>query len=584
MSTLGKLARYIVDKLEISSDFRRFLYIDTLGILAGIVGGIGAIVFELSIELIRWLLFDVLANFSKYNIDGVNIFIAFIPAIGGLIVGPMVFKLAPETKGHGIPEVMEALRFRRGAIRGRVAFIKIIASSITIGSGGSAGKEGAIAQIGASFGSLLGEKLKVGARERKLLVVSGLSAGIAGVFNAPLGGAIFGLEVLMGGITLYNAIAVLLASVIGAAIVDMYRGHEPIIHAPAYLTFTNPAEIVFYFLLGIFMGFVAFIWVKVFYFFEDLYEESKIFPYVKPAIGGFITGLIGVYYLEYGIFGSGYSGINLELLGEIGLTTMIILGTLKMIATGNTVGSGGSGGIFSPSLFIGAMYGGAFGIILHSLFPSLIQQPFTYSLVGMGALFSATAHAPLTMIIMIPEMSNDYSLLAPMIAACSMSYIVSTLLMGDSNMYTLKLKRKGIRLFLSTDISAFEILKVREFMTRKVITLSPDSPLDKVYNLIKETHHHCFPVVENGEIIGKVFTDEVINIPIHMASKYKVKDIMSKNYETIYEDDSILSAIEKMAKGGAEELLVVNRNDSKKLIGILTKTDIIKAYSYLAHL
>ena len=579
----GKL-KFLYEKLEISSDLRRFLYVDLLGIIAGLVGGLGAIVFEMSIEFIHWLAFEIGTEMVKINFYGVNLFIALIPAIGGLIIGPMVFKLAPETKGHGIPEVMESLRFSQGAIRGRVAFVKIIASSITIGTGGSAGKEGAIAQIGASFGSLLGEKLGVGARERKLLVISGLSAGIAGVFNAPLGGAIFGLEILMGGITLYSAIAVLLASVIGAAVVDMYRGHQPIIHAPSYLTFTNPTEILFYFALGIFMGFMAFVWVKLFYFFEDAYEKSSILPYLKPALGGLVTGLLGVYYLEYGIYGSGYAGINLILMGKIGLATMLILGILKMLATSNTVGSGGSGGIFSPSLFIGAMFGGAFGIFLHALFPGIIHQPFTYSLVGMGALFAATAHAPLTMIVMIPEMSNDYSLLAPMIAACATSYIISVILMGDSNIYTLKLKRKGIKIFVTTDTRAFDILKVEEFMTKDVITLTPDTSLDKVYELIQTTHHHCFPVVRDGKLIGKVRSDDVMRVPIHMAAKQTVSNVMSKNYQVIYKDDSIKKAIEKMTSGGSEVLFVVKRDDPKKLVGIITKTDLIRAYGYITSL
>ncbi|MGQ4891627.1 MAG: chloride channel protein [Candidatus Njordarchaeia archaeon] len=581
---MNEKLKFLYERLEISSDLRRFLYVDLLGIIAGLIGGLGAIVFEISIDLIHWLSFEILAKIVKIQIFGVNFFIALIPAIGGLIVGPMVFKLAPETKGHGIPEVMEALRFRQGLIRGRVAFIKIIASSITIGTGGSAGKEGAIAQIGASFGSLLGEKLGVGARERKLLVISGLSAGIAGVFNAPLGGAIFGLEILMGGITLYSAIAVLLASVIGAAVVDIYRGHQPIIHAPSTLTFTNPSEILFYFALGIFMGFIAFIWVKLFYAIEDFYEESKILPYLKPAIGGLITGILGVYYLEYGIYGSGYAGINLELLGKIGLVTMLILGTLKMLATGNTVGSGGSGGIFSPSLFIGAMYGGAFGLIMHGMFPGIIRQPFTYSLVGMGALFAATAHAPLTMIVMIPEMSNDYSLLAPMIAACATSYIISVILMGDSNIYTLKLKKKGIRIFVTTDTRAFDILKVEEFMSKDVITLKPEDTLDRVYKLIQETHHHCFPVIKDGKLIGKIRADDVIRVPIHLAPKYNVSNIMSKGYQVIYKEDSIKKAIEKMSSGGVEVLFVVEREDPKKLVGILTKTDLIKAYGYITSL
>lgn len=581
---MRKRLRFIYQRIEISSDLRRFLYVIFLGVIAGLAGGFSAVIFEEAIKFIWWLLFGIIAGKIRIDFYGHNLLIILFPAIGGLIMGPIALKFAPETRGDGVPEAMLSLRFRQGAIRNRVAFFKILISSITIGSGGSAGKEGAIAQIGASFGSLIGDVLKVGARERKLLLVSGFSAGLAGVFRAPLGSAIFGLEVLMGGITLYSATTVLLASVIGAAVADLIMGRHPIIYAPPYLTFSDPAEILFYLVLGIVMGIIAAFWIKFFYFFDDHYEKSRIKPYLKPAIGGLFTGILGFYYYEYGVYGSGYVGINLELLGKFGLVTMFLLGTIKMLTTGNTVGSGGSGGVFSPSLFIGAMYGGVFGIFFHMLAPTLIREPLTYSLVGMGAFFAAAAHAPLTMIIMIPEMSNDYSLLAPAMVACTISYIVSVILMGDSSIYTLKLKRRGIRIFVTTDTRAFDILKVEEFMTKNVISLSPDTPLDKVYNLIQNTHHHCFPVIENGKLIGKVRSDDVIQVPIHMAAKYKVHNIMRRDYQIIYGSDSMKKAIEMMSSGGSEVLFVVDKKNPKTLIGIITKTDLIKAYGYIASL
>ena len=580
---LKRLTR-LYGHFKLRSEIKRFLYVDMLGVISGVVGGIGAVLFREMIKINRIIFFSVILSMMNFHINGLNLGVIFLPAIGGLIVGPLVYKFAPEAKGHGVPEVMEAVRLYRGKIRKRVALVKILASSITIGSGGSAGREGPIAQIGASFGSLLGDLLKVSGRERKLLVVSGLSAGIAGTFNAPLGGAIFGLEIMFGGLTLTNAIAIILAAAIGAAIVEMVYGPYPAFYAPPSLTFTNPIELIFYFLLGLFFGFVAIFWVKLFYLFEDFYARLRVKSFLKVAIGGLFTGLIGFIYYEYGILGVGYEGIDMVLLGEISFSLLLILGTLKMLATANTIGSGGSGGVFAPSLYIGTMYGGALGLIFHAMFPHIVEQPFTYSLVGMGALFAATAHAPLSMIIMIPEMSNDYSLLLPMMVACSTSYIISKTLMGDSNIYTIKLKRKGVRLLLPEDLSVFEILKVKEFMTKDVITVPPDITLEKVYNLIKETHHDCYPVVKDDELLGVITSDDILNVPFHMLSKCTVRDVMRRKYVYVFSDDSVRKAIELMRFEATGKILVVSRDNPRKLIGMVTKTDIIKAYWYILSL
>jgi len=569
-------------KPKLSHHIKRFIYIDILGIIAGFIGGLGAIIFREFLKLNKWLFFSILLPLISFKVNGFIPSIIILPALGGLIVGPIIFKFAPETKGHGVPEVIEAIKLHHARIRKRVVFVKIFASSITIGSGGSAGREGPIAQIGASIGSLLSELLNIGARERRLLVVSGLSAGIAGTFNAPLGGAIFGLEILLGGVTLTYAIPIILASVIGAAVVSSVYGPYPAFYAPPTLTFTNPIELFFYFLLGLIFGLLAVIWVKIFYLFEDFYDKLRVPNYLKLSIGGIITGTLGMFYIQYGILGVGYEGINKILLGEVSLTLLLILGTLKLFATANTIGSGGSGGVFAPSLFIGAAYGGAIGLIFHSLFPGIVKHPFTYSLAGMAALFAAAAHAPISMIVMIPEMSNDYSLLPPLMAACATSYIVSKIIMGDSNIYTLKLKRRGVKLFLAEDFSAFEILKVEEFMTKNVITVSPETNLSRVYEIIRETHHDCFPVVEHGKLIGRVSSDDVLAVPVHLLPKCTVKDVMRKNYSTIFRDDPIIKAIEKIYYGGEGKLFVVERNNPQKIVGILTKTDIVKAYGYVS--
>ncbi len=555
---------------------KKWLLLDLLGAIAGVAGGLGAIVFRMMISFNHWLFFDLLLPRISLYAYGFNLALLVLPAIGGLIVGPIVMKFAPETKGHGVPEVMEAVALKGGRIRKRVAFLKVLVSSITIGSGGSAGREGPIAQIGASIGSFIGEILKLDPRDIRLLVVCGLSAGIAGTFNAPLGGALFGMEVLYRGIGLFNAVPVVFASVIGAAIVSAYYGPKPSFVAHN-LTFTNPSELVWYFILGVIFGFIAVIWIKLFYAVEDLFDKFRIHDKFKPAIGGAVAGFIGIFFAAYGIMGVGYEGVNKALLGEFGITLLLALGILKMVATAFTVGSGGSGGIFAPSLYIGAMFGGVLGLLFQWLSPGMVSQPFTYCLAGMAALFAGAAQAPLNVIIMIPEMSNDYSLLPPLMVSSVTSFIIAWLFMRGSSIYTLKLERRGVKLRMGRTF-VLENITVEEAMTKKIISVKADMPLSALELLIEETRYHGFPVVEEGKLIGMVTFQDVSKIPKSKRHEVKVKDVLSKKLIVAYPDESVQIALDRMYKNKVGRLPVVDRKDSTRIVGIITRSDIIRAY------
>ncbi len=418
----------------------------SLSALIGIIGGLGAVIFRYMIYINKILFFKTLGG-NLVGITGSALILAILPAIGGFIVGPTTVKVAPETRGHGVPEVMEALYLHGGRIRKRVALAKIIVSSITIGSGGSAGREGPIAQIGAASASTLGQFFNLSREDVKLLVVSGLSAGIAGTFNAPLGGALFGLEVLMRGVQVFNAIPVIFSSVIGATTASIFLGRHPAFHPTGTMSWT-PNEIPLYVLLGVIFGLLAYVWVRVFYLVEDGFRNLPIPEWMKPVVGGLFAGILMALYLGYGVGGVGYEGIDKALAGKLALELLIILGTAKILATSLTIGSGGSGGIFAPSLYIGSMYGMALGILYNNLFPHLATQPATYALAGMASLFAGAAQAPMTVIVMVPEMSGDYSLIAPIMASASMSYVIAWLLLRGSSIYTLKLERRGVRLRL----------------------------------------------------------------------------------------------------------------------------------------
>jgi CIC family chloride channel protein len=564
-------------RFQLNKDARKWLVLDLLGAVAGIVGGLGAIVFRVTLDFNRWLFFDLLLPKISVYAYGFNWAYIVLPILGGLIIGPIIMKYAPETKGHGVPEVMEAVALKGGRIRKRVAFLKIFASSVTISSGGSAGREGPIAQIGASIGSFIGETLDLEAHEIRLLVVCGVAAGIAGTFNAPLGGALFGMEILYRGIGLFNAIPVIFASVIGAATVSTYYGTSPSFNAPTSLTFTNPSELVWYLLLGLIFGLISILWVKLFYGVEDGFGKLRVHDRYKFAMGAAMAGFIGIFFPSYGIMGVGYEGINQALVGSFAITMLLTLGVLKMVATAFTIGSGGSGGIFAPSLYIGAMFGGALGLMFQFIAPGMISQPFTYSLAGMAALFAGAAQAPLNVIIMIPEMANNYSLLAPIMISSVTSFMVAWLFMRGSSIYTLKLERRGVKLKMGRSF-VLEYVKVGEVMTQNVISVRADMPLSALDLLIEESHHQGFPVIEKGRLVGMVTFDDLTKVHMEDRAKTQVKDVLTKSLTVTYPDASMQTALDDMCERNVGRLPVVDRADPTQLVGIITHSDIVRAY------
>lgn len=558
-------------------DYKKWLFIDILAILAGIGGGVGAIVFRTTLSLAKTLFFETLLPQISINVSNLNLGMIFLPALGGLIVG-LLTRMAPETKGHGVPEVMEAILLRRGKIRKRVAAIKIVASSITISSGGSAGREGPIAQIGAGLGSILGELFKLDAGGMRILVASGLAAGIAGTFNAPLGGALFGLEVLYSGIELLPAIPVILAAVVGAGVASSYFGLKPSFIVPSSLTFRNPAELFWYFVFGLIFGVISVLWVKLFYSIEELFEKIKVHDAVKPAIGGLVTGIIGTLLPSFGIMGVGYEGIDKMLSGEVPLFMLLILGLAKMIATAFSIGSGGSGGIFAPSLYIGTALGGFFGMIFYMITPQIITHPLTFSLAGMASLFAGAAQAPVTVIVMIPEMTEDYALLPPLMASSVTSFLVARMFLKGSSIYTLKLEKRGLRVKTGKP-PILESIHVEEIMTKKVITVRADMPLSFLELLVEETGHDQFPVLEEGRLVGIISFREIIKIPAEKRKELKIRDVLDPSKMAVtYPDETAETALEKMLEHQTDILPVVSREKPDKIVGIVTHADIIKAY------
>lgn len=544
-----------------------------LAVAVGIGAGFGAVLFRILIASAGRLFFgglsDLLGFLGKY-------YVIAVPAAGGLLVGPLIYYFAREAKGHGVPEVMQAVALQGGRIRPRVAVVKSLASAICIGSGGSVGREGPIVQIGSTIGSTLGQLLRLPDQRVRMLVASGAAGGIAATFNAPIAGVIFALEVILSEFSARAFGLVVLASVSASIISRTILGNVPAFAIPQY-SLKSPWEMPLYFLLGIAAAFVSRGFVRILYKMEDIWDAWGASEVWKPAIGGLVIGAIGVWFPQ--IFGVGYGSMESALGGKLFLGTMLLLVIIKILATSITIGSGGSGGVFAPSLFIGSMLGGAFGLLAHSLFPQITSSSGAYAVVGMAAVFAGAAHAPITAILILFEMTNDYRIILPLMTAVVTSTLISQLL-SRSNIYTLKLRRRGIDVHARKRVNLMETILVSEAMTRDFETVSESMPVAQLVERFAESGHHGFPVVnEAGDLTGMVTLSDVEEAVVDEETDLLVSDIMTRSMLVAYPDETLEEALHRFGARDVGRLPVVERADVRKIVGLLRRGDIISAYS-----
>lgn len=545
-----------------------------LAIIIGSLAGLGAVVFRYLVDVFHTFFFVRGASVLSFMGD---YYVVLLPAAGGLLVGPMVFYFAREAKGHGVPEVMTSVALRGGKMRGRIAFVKTIASAITIGSGGSVGREGPIVQIGASLGSSLGQLLKLRPDLVKGLVACGAAGGISATFNAPLGGVIFALEIILGNFSTNTFVSLTLASFAAVAVAMPFFGSSPAFVVQKY-AFNGAHEIPFYIMLGIGGALAAFAYVKILYFSEDLFDKIKVPELSKPIIGGLIIGSMGYYYPQ--LFGVGYEAMDNAIHNSMPLILLFTLIFLKIIATSVTLGSGASGGIFAPALYIGAMMGGAFGKIVVMQFPELATHAGAYALVGMGTVFAAAAQAPITAIIILFELTDDYHIILPIMISCSVSYLMFRALSRES-IFTMALIRKGIFLHGGRDLNVLQDIMVRDIMGKKVEVVSEDMNVEELSNLIRITDHMGFPVTnEHGDLVGMATFNDFHYIKDGTDwTKIRIGEICTRDLIVTYPDETLDDVMQKFALKHIGRLPVVERTNPKRIIGLITRSDIVNAYS-----
>jgi len=548
----------------------------------GISTGLAAVVFIRLIEHAKHIFFKEGIFFLNSMVtEGGDLWVIVIPAIGGLIAGPIVYKFASEARGHGVPEVMEAVALKGALIRPRVAVAKSLASAVCIGSGGSAGREGPIIQIGSTIGSIIGQVFHMSGSRVRILVGCGAAAGISAVFNAPIAGVIFSLEIILGDFAIKTFSPVIFSSVIASVVSRAFLGDSPAFAVPAY-SLVSAWEIPIYIGLGVVGGFVALAFTHTLYFFEDRFEDLKKLPGpIKPVIGGLAVGVIGFFFPQ--VFSDGYETIMNTMRGELPIYLLGALVILKIIATSFTLGSGNSGGIFAPSLFMGAVAGGLYGQVVHSLFPDVTAASGAYALVGMAAVVSGTTYAPITALLIIFEMTGDYRIILPLMIVVVLSTLVAGRISKES-IYTLKLARRGVRLRRGHDETVMQAVKVEEVMDADYDAIRDITPLNQVFHIMEASRSSFFPVVDyKGNIVGTLSFQDLRTMIFDRQEPYLdtlviAQDICHPHPPFLYPDDNLETALRNFALRDLEFLPVVAHDHSEKLVGILKKSDIFRAY------
>jgi CIC family chloride channel protein len=553
-------------------DFNGTSFMLFLAVLIGIGGSLGAVAFRALIAFFSsfFLVTAVAWMGSPYALP-------VSTGLGALLVGFIVLRWAPEARGHGVPEVMAAVATQGGRIRPRVVIVKALASALCIGSGGAVGREGPIVQIGSALGSGLGQMFRMSEEQLKILVGCGAAASISATFNAPLAGALFALEVILGDFTVGTFSPIILSSVLANAFTRYLVGNETAFVVPDY-HLVSSYELFLYAGLAGLAGAVSVGFVRTLYFFEDRFDDLAISAYLKPVIGGVLIGCIGIFLPQ--VMGVGYESITDVMHNRSDLMLIVVLLFVKVLATSITLGSGGSGGVFAPSLFIGAMLGGTYGYGVHALLPDLTAEPGAYALVGMAAVVAGTTHAPLTAMLILFEMTDNYLIMLPLMLATVVSTLVAKRIYRES-IYTLKLSRRGLHLNKGVDVSILDSIRVHEVMDTNYDFLKSKTSLGEMVALLKNSGLTDFPVIDDDGTLKGVVSFQDIREVLTDSDLYSVliaADAIGEYVPSVCVDASLSEALAMFSRYDVHNLPVVKDAENQKLVGVITRYDLMRFY------
>ena len=560
-------------------------------LIVGVIAGFGAALFFYGLVWAKVFFFSVVAGYQVHEPPGEQIvefsmhlvrrpwILFFIPAFGGLLSGFLVYTFAPEAEGHGTDAMIDAFHNKEGIIRGRIPLVKGLASLITLATGGSAGREGPIAQIGAGFGSWIGQVLKLSVRERRLLLLAGTAGGLGAIFRAPLGGALTSIEVLyQEDFETEGAVTSIVASVAAFTVFTFIFGHDSIFETP-HLQFTNPWELVVYGFLGLVCAPLGWLYSKVFYGLRDhFFRRLPIKKHFIPAIGGLGVGVVALFLPE--VIGGGYAVIQDAIFGHVAIKVMLAAIFLKMLTTSFTISSGGSGGVFGPTLFIGGMIGGVIGQVAYMYMPDVISHPGSFVLVGMAAFFAGVANAPMGAMIMVCEMTGSYGLLAPLMLVS----VIAQVLSHRWSIYEKQVKNKFHSPAHVADmtVNVLQEIQVQQiFRPEAVVTaLSGSMKFKDLKDVISRTRESYFPVIDDdGRLTGILNLHDIRYVLFEEAlSDLLVVGELAGPPVYVQPQENLFEALSKFIDSGYGQIPVIDMENGQSIWGLLDHEDVIAAY------
>ncbi len=549
-----------------------------LAVLVGVLGGFSVIGFKKMIAGLQVLLWAIPEMTPAALLEVIWYKRLLLPIGGGLVVGPLIYFLAREAKGPGVPEVMVAVITKGSVIRPVVVVVKVLASAVTIASGGSVGREGPIVHIGAAIASTVGQMLRLPPVQLKTLVGCGVAAGIGATFNAPIAGTLFALELIVTDFGLTAFTPILVSGVMATAITRHFLGNTIEFGNLPHFDMVSMWEFGLYLVLGVLAGLIGCLFSRSIYVSGDLFDKTKIPAWIRPAFGGLLVGLVALLGMPH-VMGVGYASIEALFQGELPVRTLAVLVFLKLTMTAVTIGSGGSGGVFAPSLFIGAMLGGAFGMIVNQWFPTITAPFGAYVLVGMAAVNGACTLAPLSAIIILVELTDNYSMVLPLMFTVVMATFVSRKLNPES-IYTEDLARRGIDVHGGEDLNVLRAIGVEDVIRHDEAHIADDASFESLVELALSKHRNTiFTVDRTGHYRGVVAMQDLkyaLNNmsdlePLHIIADFE------QQIPPVRQDQSLDLVIDRFAETGFDRLPVVN--EKGMLVGSVIMGDIIRCYN-----
>jgi len=562
-------------------------------VLIGIIAGLGSIVFHYLCQVGLHFFMDLVAGYRPPSPAGehhlfpstgtpLNRYILLIlPALGGVLSGWLVYTYAPEAEGHGTDAAIDAYHNKDGFIRSRVPIVKTIASAITLTTGGSGGREGPIAQIGAGFGSFLATKLKLSDRERRIMMAAGIGAGVGSIFRAPLAGALFAAEVLYRDPEFESEVIIPagISSVVAYCLFCLVFGWGSLFETP-YFHFRNPLELGPYLVLALALVGTGILYVKSFYGIARLFKSLNIPNYIKPALGGLCTGIIGFFLPQTLAFGYGFAQMALN--NDITIPFLLFLVIGKIFTTSFSIGSGGSGGVFGPSIVIGGAMGGVIGKLFHQIIPGVVAEPGAFVVVGMAGFFTAVSNTPISTIIFVSEMTNSYHLLLPSLLVCSVAYLAGK----KWTIYERQVKSKVDSPAHAGDffVDILQAIRIQDLMHLvKDVKLIPQNMTFREFrDFFCETKQHYFPVVDpNNRLVGIFSSTDIRGVLFSRGIDNLVvmRDVATFDLISTTPSDDLNSVFQKFTIKNIDSLPVVRDDDHGVLIGMLNRREVIAFYN-----